>query len=361
MRLQKRPTKEIEMIHRILVAVDGSEVAEQALPYASVLAAVTGAELFLVIAMVPPDRWTDDGSVARWEQEEEAAAARYLDVVGDRLREDGTAVRTKVVWGRASVVISAVAEEEAADIIALTTHGRSGITRWVMGSVADKVLHTSHRPLLLVRAQEQPPKAVGFKRILVPLDGSAVAEAALPFVERLARQLRAKLLLEQIVLPATAYAGVFIPANVSVLEEIEAGAREYLQRIAKDAKRAGVTAEISVDIGYVAEAILQAAKHRKADLIALGTHGRSGPERWIMGSVADAVVRHTELPCLVLPAHAVPSDVEKDQVMAAVPTVGQAVVPPPAVVEIPVKPAGKSVPAPVKGRHRPETIGRQSR
>lgn len=349
------------MIHRILVALDGSKVAEQALPYASVLANVTGAELFLVTAMVPPDRWTDDGAVARREQEEEAAAARYLDAVRDRLREKGTVVRTKVVWGRAPVVIAAVAEEEAADIIALTTHGRSGITRWVMGSVADKVLHTSLKPLLLIRAQEEPPTPAGLKRILVPLDGSAVSEAALPFVERLARQLRAKLLLEQIVLPATAYAGVFIPANVSVLEEIEAGAREYLQRIAKDAKRAGVTAEISVDIGYVAEAILEAAKHRKADLIALSTHGRSGPERWVMGSVADAVVRHAELPCLVLPARAVASDIEKGQAMAATPMAGQAVVPPPAVVEIPVEPAGKPVPAPVKGRHRQETIGRQSR
>ena len=124
------------MIHRILVALDGSKLAEQALPHASVLASVTGAELFLVAAMVPPDRWTDDGAVARWEQEEEAAATRYLDVVRERLSEKGTAVRTKVVWGRAPVVIAAVAEDEAADIIALTTHGRSGITRWVMGSVA---------------------------------------------------------------------------------------------------------------------------------------------------------------------------------------------------------------------------------
>jgi nucleotide-binding universal stress UspA family protein len=349
------------MIHRILVALDGSKVAEQALPYASALASVTGAELLLVTAMVPPDRWTDDGVVARWEQEQEAPAAQYLGVACDRLREKGTAVRTKVVWGRAPVVIAAVAEEEAADIIALTTHGRSGITRWVMGSVTDKVLHTSQKPLLLIRAKEEPPKAVGFKRILVPLDGSAVAEAALPFVERLARQLRAKLLLEQVVLPATAYAGVFIPSTVSVLEEIKAGAREYLERIAKGARRAGVTAGISIDVGYVAEALLEAAKARKADLIALSTHGRSGPERWIMGSVADAVVRHAELPCLVLPARAVASDIEKDQVMAAMPMAGRAVVPPPAVVEIPVKQAGRSVPAPAKGRHRPETIGRQSR
>ena len=188
-----------------------------------------------------------------------------------------------------------------------------------------------------------------------------MSEAALPFVERLARQLRAKLLLEQVVLPATAYAGVFIPSNVSVLEEIEAGAKDYLERIAKDAKRAGVTAEISIDIGYVAETILEAAKVRKANLIALSTHGRSGPERWIMGSVADAVVRHAELPCLVLPSRTVASDSEKDQMMAAMPMAGQAVVPPPAVVEIPVEAAGKSVPAPVKGRHRPETTGRQSR
>jgi nucleotide-binding universal stress UspA family protein len=349
------------MIHRILVALDGSKLAEQALPHASVLASVTGAELFLVTAMVAPERWTDDGAVARWEQEEEATAARYLDVVRERLREKGTAVRTKVVWGRAPVVIAAVAADEAADIIALTTHGRSGITRWVMGSVADKILHTSQKPLFLVRAQEEPPALVGLKRILVPLDGSAMSEAALPFVERLARQLRAKLLLEQVVLPATAYAGVFIPSTVSVLEEIEAGAKEYLERIAKDAKRAGVTAEISVDIGYVAETILEAAKVRKADLIALSTHGRSGPERWIMGSVADAVVRHAELPCLVLPSRTVASDSEKDQMMAAMPMAGQAVVPPPAVVEVPVEAAGKSVPAPVKGRHRPETTGRQSR
>ncbi|MDO8617171.1 MAG: universal stress protein [Dehalococcoidia bacterium] len=350
------------MINRILVALDGSELAEQALPYASALASVTGAELFLVTAMVPHDRWIDDGVVGRWEQEEEAAATRYLDVMRDRLREKGAAVRTKVVWGRAPVVISAVAEEEAADMIALTTHGRSGIARWVMGSVADKVLHTSPKPLLLVRAQEEPPTPVGLGRILVPLDGSAMSESALPFVERLARQLRAKLLLEQVILPAAAlYAGEFIPSTMPVLEEIEAGAKEYLRRIAKDAKRAGLTAEISVDVGYAAETILEAAKLRKADLIALSTHGRTGPGRWIMGSVADAVVRHAELPCLVLPARTVAPDSEKGDVTAAVPMAGQAVVPPPAIVEVPVEPARKSGPAPVKGRHRPESIGRQSR
>ena len=186
----------------------------------------------------------------------------------------------------------------------MTTHGRSGFARWVMGSVADKVLRTSRRPLLLVHMRDEGQIAdVQLKRILVPLDGSPLAESVLPFVEDLAVGLDASLLLQSVIVPTAAlYAGTLLPSTPPVLTEIEGGMREYVNRVAKRLERAGIRVDTNVAIGYAAETILDAAKQGSADLIALSTHGRSGPERWVLGSVADAVVRHSDRPCLVIPA-----------------------------------------------------------
>jgi nucleotide-binding universal stress UspA family protein len=292
------------MIDRILVPLDGSQLAEQAVPAASALAGKTDAEIILMTSIAPGERWAGDETSERWRENEQATAEMYLESLAERLKQNGVRVRVCVVWGRAAVAITATVDEEGADVIAMSTHGRSGLVRWVIGSVADKVLRTTRKPLLLVHAREQlVPEPVEFDRLLVPLDGSPVAESALPFVEGFAREVGASLVLEQVVVPAaTLYPGEFLPSNLPVLPELEEAAKEYLSRIAKEAERAGVAAEVCVDVGYPAETILAAAERDKVDIIALSTHGRSGPERWIMGSVADAVIRHADWPCLVIPA-----------------------------------------------------------
>jgi nucleotide-binding universal stress UspA family protein len=177
----------------------------------------------------------------------------------------------------------------------------------------------------------------------------------LPFVKRLAVDTKASLVLEGVIVPtASLYAGTFVPSSPPALQEIEAGSREYLDDVAIKIKKEGLSVTTRVDVGYAAETILEAASATGADLIALCTHGRSGPERWIRGSVADAVVRHADRPCLVLPApRSHHREEEPDVAPLTVPLVGNTVVPPPTMAET-ATPEPPRVRAPAERPHRPE-------
>ena len=348
------------MIKTILIALDGSKMAEEAISVATAVAVRTGAELVLATAIVPADGWTD-GPVAReWEQEQQGAVLAYLKPLRQQLRKQGVNVRgIRVEWGRPHVAIGAIADEEGADLIAMTTHGRSGFARWVMGSVADKVLRTSRKPVLLVHSQDeaQTPEVreIQIKRILVPLDGSPLAESALPFVEDLAVSLHASLVLQDVVVPTPELSAAFLPYSTSILNELQAGAKKYVEGVAKRIAKQGVRVETNVAVGQAAETILDAAKQTGADLIALSTHGRSGPARWIMGSVADAVIRHSDRPCLVIPARSVRREEEEPE--PEVPTTlvaGTTVAPPPALAETPTEREPRQARPPDERPHRPE-------
>jgi nucleotide-binding universal stress UspA family protein len=344
------------MIKTILVALDGSELAEQAIPYVSALASTTKATVVLGTVIVPPDRWSEGADADEWARQEQDAATFYLKTLTPQFKERGVAARVRVEVGRAPETLVAIADGEAADILAMTTHGRSGFARWILGSVADRVLHMSRKPVLLVHAQPDGQVAgAEFKRILVPLDGSATAESVLPFVKRLAVDTKASLVLEGVIVPtASLYAGTFVPSSPPALQEIEAGSREYLDDVAIKIKKEGLSVTTRVDVGYAAETILEAASATGADLIALCTHGRSGPERWIRGSVADAVVRHADRPCLVLPApRSHHREEEPDVAPLTVPLVGNTVVPPPTMAET-ATPEPPRVRAPAERPHRPE-------
>lgn len=155
----------------------------------------------------------------------------------------------------AEVIVDKAAVNTSA-LIAMTTHGRAGLNRWLLGSVADKVLHAAANPLLLVRAGEKAKTqgAAMWKRILVPLDGSALAETVIPH------------------------------------------AAEFAQKMA-----AVATA------GFAAEKIIDLARQSSDSLVAMSTHGRSGVNRWVMGSVTDRVVRHAGDPVLTVRAMSTPS------------------------------------------------------
>lgn len=285
----------------ILVPLDGSELADQALPLASALASEVHAALVLAGAVSPPDRWIDSETSKHWEAEERSAAEAYLDSRAEDLRGRGLEVRTRAESGQPQVVISAVADEEGADLIVMTTHGRSGVSRWTLGSVADKVLRTTSTPLLLVHPTKRAPAPKAIERIVLALDGSSLAEAAIPDAEKFAHALGASLLLVRAVVPpGIVYGAEFVPGALAVLEELEAEARAYLQEIAEKVRARGLEVGTGVTVGLPAEVILDTAADNNAGMIVLSTHGRSGLDRWFLGSVADAVVRHGDLPVLVI-------------------------------------------------------------
>lgn len=349
------------MLNTVLVALDGSKLAEQALPAAAGVASQAGAEVVLVTAIGVGERWGDQSLSRAWEGQEQAAAQHYLDATAARLRDSGVKVRTRSAWGQPVEVIGTLADAEGADLIAMTTHGRSGLVRAVMGSVADRVVHTSRKPVLLLRAREEAgTETFRVAKILVPLDGSPLAESVLPFVGNLALRMGAALVLERVIMPATAlYAGEYLPSGLPVLDELEKAARGYLESVADRQRARGLDVTVEIDVGYPAEAILDGAQRNGAGLIALCTHGRSGPERWVMGSVADDIVRHSQLPGLVLPARAAGTDADEGPPIQTWTGIAPApvVVPPPALQE--VEQQGKPGRRPAEKRpFRPEGPGR---
>ena len=279
------------MIERILVPLDGSELAEVVLPYVEYLAGRTGAGVQLFTAVA--------GEAERQE------ATSYLAAKRDRLREGTVETTLSVTPDGEAEAILAAADAWEADLIAMSTHGRSGVTRWVFGSVADKIIHAERVPPLLViraRPEKERPATVSIERILVPLDGSQLSLSILPQVEELAKSLGASLVLFSAVIPLDIYPGTeMAPARVGgILDELMSQAQSFLAALEKEVQGRGVKARSVVTIGFPVDEITRVAEEVGAGLIAVATHGRSGVNRWIMGSVADGVVRRSHLPCLMI-------------------------------------------------------------
>ena len=260
------------MIDRILAPLDGSELAETALPYVEYLAARTGAGVRLLTVV---------GSEA-----ERAQASAYLLAKRDELRGRTVEASVAVVQDGEAETILAEADAWDANLIAMSTHGQSGVLRWVFGSVADKVLHGSPRPLLLVRSRPagERPSEVRIERILVPLDGSELSLSVLPYVEDVAKALGASLVLFNAVIPLDIYPGTDLtPARVaSVIDDLNAQARSFLMEVEKGCEGRGTKTRSVATIGFPVDEIVRVATEVGAGLIALATHGRSGVRRWVM-------------------------------------------------------------------------------
>lgn len=286
------------MYRRILVPLDGSDAAETVLPYVELLAGRTGAEV-LLLSVVPA---AHEGATTGDE-------LAYLRGEAERLRSRSLTCEFVVAAGDPGDTILAEADSRDADLIAMSTHGRSGLARWVLGSVADKVVHRTAKPLLLVRARDGKEKpAVTIERVLVPLDGSPLSLSVVPYVEEVAAPLGASLVLYNGVPPLDVYPGVeTTPARVgNVIDDLLEQGKSFLGQVASEVKGRGkVDARSVVTIGFPVDEIVRVAEEVHAGLIAMATHGRSGVDRWVMGSVADGVVRRSSLPCLLVrPAEA---------------------------------------------------------
>jgi nucleotide-binding universal stress UspA family protein len=271
------------------------------------LAERVGAELVLLHVTQIPESFraaadvTLDGVVERERRE----AQSYLRRVARELGATGLTVRSEVAVGEPAAEIVRGAEHEQVDLLALATHGRSGLQRWLHGSVADAVLHTTTKPLLLLRPTVEAPVSPDIKRVIVPLDGSPVAEEALPAARELAGRLGVPMELLRVVeiislaFAADPYGGFYVD-YARVLKALEDGARAYLEELAGRERQHGVTVETFVEAGVVAEAITHHAAGRPGSLLVIGSHGRSGWRAAVMGSVARRVVLLATGPVMVL-------------------------------------------------------------
>jgi nucleotide-binding universal stress UspA family protein len=292
----------------VLVPLDGSELAERAVPVAVELVRRGGAELRLVhvhtaitaepihVEGLPV---IDEQMRSLRSQHEQA----YLERASRRLA-GGVRVSVDLLDGPVATTLAAHAESCRAGLIVMTTHGRGGFERLWMGSVADEIVRVSRVPLLLVRPEPGPGPGP-LRRILVPLDGSSLAEGILEHATRLALLAEGELVLLAVVLLRAPVAWVPDPALAAALPEEDVvgerkRAQEYLEGVAVRLAATGVGVRTRVEIGAaVTPAILDVARAEQADAVALATHGRSGLVRLALGSVADKVVRASRTPVLL--------------------------------------------------------------
>lgn len=296
------------MYKRILVALDGSQLSECILPYARFFAKTLKVPVELV-RVVGPEALTPLS---------DAQHARYNDVMraekktaGDYLRglaasfADPSEVDCRVEVGKPAEIIVNRAEAHPDTLIAMSTHGRSGVGRWLIGSVADKVLQATASPLLLVRTSEknETSEAAPFKTVVVPLDGSALAEVVMPHVTELAKKMNFELVLLRVCsLPTPVYTTQeYMPDLGEIWDQMKKEAKGYLDEKVRQLQKEGVRRVSSVAVeGEAAEKIIDLARKNFHSLVAMCTHGRTGIDRWVLGSITERVVRHVSEPVLVI-------------------------------------------------------------
>jgi nucleotide-binding universal stress UspA family protein len=298
---------------RILVPLDGSRLAEQALSCAMTLGRGLQAKLVLFRAVSIPSDVKEALDRADLEagplmERLEIDANEYLEAMSHLLPEAGLSFRHIVRRGLAADAILDLIEETDIQLVVMASHGYTGIKRWMHGSVAERVLQSASVPVLMVRAKEGVsdglPEASPCRRILVPLDGSKLAEQVLPAVTPIARSLGCEVTLFQVPI-IYAYGSLigewYLPLQGS-FDTADRDAQAYLERLASHLREQGVEASTATWTGAVAESIVDFAEINDIDLIAMCTHGRSGIARWALGSVADRVLRAGDKPILLVRA-----------------------------------------------------------
>lgn len=276
------------MFKMILVPLDGADVAEGILPYVSQIAKETGVPLLLLTVM-DPDAMTVSKTEAinadRIEATVRAHVLSGLNGIADQLRKESIEARVEVTVGRPADEILRFADETGCDLIAMSTHGRSAMGRGILGSVTDKVVHSADVPVLTVRPEtaktHQGAEGLALTKVILPLDGSQLAEQAVPYVENLAQEVSLEVVLVQVVSTThSAYAYPEFAANLpDFIEELVGRATENLSSVALSLRAKGLTVQTQVLRGATAPALVDFAQQTPQSIIAMTTRGRSGLTR----------------------------------------------------------------------------------
>ena len=302
------------MYKRILVPLDGSKLAEGVLPYVREMAGAMGSDVELLRVFNPAPVELADPAHGRYLHQIDASvrdeSLDYLNAIRMTMADIASRVSCEAVPGHPASCIVAEADKTTGTLIAMSTHGRSGVSRWLLGSVTDKVLHATASPLLIVRPRDggKEPAEARLKTVIVPLDGSSMAEQVLPYLTPLAKALGLIVTLVRVIPPEGLHFEFRdYPAGYSedfVLgEETPKHAADYLRRVSDKLRADGLdSVQECVLRGNPAEAIVDLAKAAPDNLVAITTHGRSGLGRWVLGSVTDRVVRHSGDPVLIVRA-----------------------------------------------------------
>lgn len=295
---------------RILVPLDGSAFAETALPVAAALARRFEGELHVssVVSDLPPVPLaaSDGALVGQWFEEEKSRATRYLEEKSTSLSGSSSpSIHTHVRSGPVTRTLQSLAMEIDADMFVLTTHGRGAFQRAWLGSVADGLIRRSERPALLLRGGKDQHVWEGGapSRVVIPLDGSKPAETAIDAVRPLLEPGTSRLELVMVIHQPFPLATTYLPHAATenqLLEARKTRALDYLSGVAARLGQEGFDVDTRVEVAADAgSGVLDRAEAIEADLIAVATRGRGGAKRFVLGSVADKIIRGATIPVLV--------------------------------------------------------------
>jgi nucleotide-binding universal stress UspA family protein len=308
-------------IRSIAVPLDGSRLAEQALPVAAAIARAARARLRLVLVHQLPPPPTDKASAKLYVSIEVALRKSQRDYLRGTQRDylrglakqlgDTYGIKTTAVspTGPVAETLTEWVHDAGADLVVMTTHGRGALGRALLGSVADRLVRTLEVPIVLLRPGGDEGAAPALRdwsprEIVVGLDGSRLAEAVLPPAIELARLFRVSLTLLQVIepLPVASDPPLPIPTGYDerVTEALRGEAQDYLESVAEMVRKEGVQASAAARLGWSAAGTLLDLTPEHAGLLAIATHGRSGLKRALVGSVADKLVRAAQVPVLVV-------------------------------------------------------------
>jgi nucleotide-binding universal stress UspA family protein len=292
------------MFERILLPLDGSELAESAISYTRDLASELGAEVTL-LHVCPPEH---DAYLHMHQI--------YLNTIVDGLQQSikllnpdrSPKIQAEVISGDPAKIIFDYVKLKDINMVVLTTCGASGLRAWALGSVADKIVRNVGVPCLLIRARNEfVPEAKGIiRKILVTLDGSDASKTVIPYAVELAKKLKAGITLFSMAQTVYAQHLDSVGSGIGVnWDSIDANTEKYtdldLSKIEEEVKAEGVEVNrvsyLGIDAGFE---VLEMEKRVQADLVVMATRGRSPIARWAFGSVAEKVLREGEKPILVI-------------------------------------------------------------
>jgi nucleotide-binding universal stress UspA family protein len=281
----------LDMIYKkIVVPLDGSPLAEVALPYAEEIAGKTGSEMVLLSVLTSEETEEYHNSYTYLEKVVDLTI-HQVEKYADGNGPSKCAVCTATRVGNAAQGILDYVDKGHLCLVVMATHGRSGIGRWAIGSVADKVVRsTTKQPLLLIRAKGAHPDVRAkriFKKVLLPLDGSTESEAVMPVITTLATNLQMEISLLRV-----------LPRMNHSLSAVE----NYLQNWCQQLAEKGIISKYEVRAGSPADHIIDLADESACDLVAMCTHNHAIGSLWPLGSVAQKVLLAGNTPLLLVRA-----------------------------------------------------------
>ncbi|ELZ24731.1 universal stress protein [Natrinema limicola] len=290
------------MYDTILVPTDGSDhaarAAEQALTLADWFDATVHA--ISVVDTNAASGLLSSGSVRREFMSQLEDGAEHAVETVETMADGSSAVQTAVLRGEPKKKILAYATDIDAELIVMGTHGRSGVSRFVAGSVTEHVVRRAEIPVLTVRANERTEPADGYDEILVPTDGSDAAGAAVDHGLELARAADARVHAVTVLDTGDMAASPTLTPPTEVLKQLETERQNATDEIAARAREDGLAATSTVLEGQPERELLEYIDDHEIDLVVMGTHGRSGIDRLLLGSTTERLLRHASTPILAV-------------------------------------------------------------